>query len=220
MQPHNDKRRTHNPKQNSSYLTQLMATADALRRAKEMAMDVAAPGNRHKATTFGWPMVWDTNGRCYPYTPRPNGILHLDSDEDSNPHKMTREIGLQIIKDKFDKYLHLGCVPTALEKNTLIRQRSNDVKLKQPSTATNLTDKTLAGPAPAAPVATSHVRRWLVDSGSGYDLVCSTNVEHVRNKIKKSARPIALWTANGLTPTRRRSSSTSADWTWTSVPSC
>ena len=203
MQPHNDKRRTHNPKQNSSYLTQLMATADALRRAKEMAMDVAGPGNRHKATIFGWPMVWDTAGRCYLYTPRPNGVPHYDSDEDSNPHQMSREIGLQTIKDKFDKYLHLGCVPTESKKRTLTRQRLNDVKLKQPTVATNMTDKTSTGTSPAAPVATSHVRRRLVDSGSGYDLVCSTNVEHVRNMIKKSARPIALWTANGLTPAEK-----------------
>ena len=200
MQPHNDKRRTQNPKRKSSYLTQLMATADALCRAKEMAMDVAAPGNRHKATVFGWPMVWDTTGRCYLYTPRPNGIPHYESDEDSNPHQMSREIGLQIIKDKFDRYLHLGCVPTELEKRTLTHQRLNDVKLKQPSKDNDKTDKTLAGLTPAAPVATSHVRRWLVDSGSGYDLVCWTNVEHVRNMIKPFALPIALWTANRLPP--------------------
>ena len=85
-------------------------------------MDVAAPGNRHKATSFGWPMVWDTTGRCYLYTPRPNRILHLDSKEDSNPHEMTRDIGLQIIKDKFDKYLHRGCLPTMLKKQALERQ--------------------------------------------------------------------------------------------------
>ena len=90
MQRHNDKRRTPNSKQNSSYLTQLMAIADALRLAKELAMDVATSDNKHKATSFGWPMVWDTAGRCYLYTPRANVILHIDSDTDSNPHKMSR----------------------------------------------------------------------------------------------------------------------------------
>ena len=92
-------------------MTQLMATADALRLAKELAMDVATSDNKHKATDFGWLMVWDTAGQCYLYAPRANGILHIDSDTDSNPQKMPRTVGLQNIKDKFDEYLHLGSTP-------------------------------------------------------------------------------------------------------------
>ena len=180
-----------------------MATADALRLAKELAMDVATSDNKRKATSFGWPMVWDTAGQCYLYTPRANGILHIDSDVDSNPQKMPRTVGLKSIKDKFDEYLHLGSTPNVLERRALERTGSNDVKLKKPLRENDKTDKTLTTTTPAAPVATSHVRRWLVDSGSGYDLVCATNVEHVRDKIKKSARPIALWTANGLTPAEK-----------------
>ena len=72
-----------------------MATADALRRTKELAIDT---GSQREAVPYGWPIVWDLTGKCYMYTPRANGVLHIDDDVDSNPHMMTREIGIKLIE--------------------------------------------------------------------------------------------------------------------------
>ena len=45
----------------------------------------------------------------------------------------------------------------------------------------------------------SETRRWLVDSGSGWDLVSSEHVSHLSDLIRKPQYAPRLWTANGVT---------------------
>ena len=202
MHRHHERRRTATPKPRVSYLTQLMGTAIALRNAKELSIDVGSHDQTDTTKQHGWPVVWDLTGQCYVYNPRDDGVPPTDAATDHNPTKLTREVGLKTIGHNFDEHHHFGSKPNIFERRAAARTTMNDVKLKRPA-RNNMTDTTCPVPTPAAPIATSHVRRWLVDSGSGYDLVCANNVEHVRNLIKRSAKPIALWTANGLTPAEK-----------------
>ena len=45
----------------------------------------------------------------------------------------------------------------------------------------------------------SHTRRWLIDSGSGWDLVRADNVSHLQDLISAPQYAPRLWTANGVT---------------------
>ena len=140
--------------------------------AKEFAIDVADQCNNKEATTCGWPLVWDTIGRCYMYTARDNRILQIDSDDDANPHMMTREIALQVIADKFDDYHHLGSKPNIMERRATVGHKTNDVTLKRPVRRNNETDKSNPVPTPRR-----HKLQQATYGGSGsrYDLVCATN---------------------------------------------
>ena len=135
------------------------------------------------------------------YRPRDNKTLHMD--EDSNPHIKTRTIALRLVDNRFEAYHHRGCTPYRAEAEAARKAMANEASPKQPHCNKRETDKPGLVASPAATAATSHVRRWVVDSGSGYDFDYAPNVEHFRNLIRKAVKPIALWTPNRLMPAEK-----------------
>ena len=116
----------------------MLTKADAIRKAKEIYW--TWEHNLSKgATRYGWPIVWDTNGRCYMYTPRENRLLHMD--EDDNPHLTAITIALQLIEGKFDNYHHLGSTPYVAEFESATKVKARETLVKPPSDGGSKADK-------------------------------------------------------------------------------
>ena len=64
-----------------------MDAALALRDAKELSIDVGSHDLTTRTRQPGWPIVWDVTGRCYVYTPRDDGIMHMDTEENATHTK-------------------------------------------------------------------------------------------------------------------------------------
>ena len=109
-----------------------MGTAIALRNAKELSIDVGSHDSIGKAKQHGWTIVWDLTGHCYVYTPRDDGILHMDASTDQNPTELTREVGLKTIGHNFDEYHHFGSKPNIFERRAAAGTTTNDIRLKRP----------------------------------------------------------------------------------------
>ena len=116
------------------------------------------------------------------YKPYKGGGLHIDHV--ANPTAYTHDIAMKAIWPDQVKFWHVDDIPTVSEKSVALPVKA----------------------------AVNHlpVSEWLLNTGSGFDLVSRTTAERVRSHIFKSGSVLTMQTANGMT--------TSADAVLAGVP--
>ena len=170
--------------------------AKAQRDASDLADECGRRGSRL------WSVVWDSRDGASFFVPHMHGKRYSDlvaewrSEDKGLPVRIPRVQALLLLEDDWSYFQHYGNVPG-------LSERLDHLSF--------LGLASLFSPCPAAACArrgvsereselgVSHSPRWLVDSGSGWDLVNESSVNHLKHAIRSPHYCPRLWTANGVT---------------------
>jgi hypothetical protein len=178
-------------KENPSFRREdLYGDAAAVRDAAQLRAEVRAPENEDWKKYFRWTILW-LDGRAYMYGP-------IDEDDDvictfelSHGDAVTR------FRDTMHRFIHVGpMAPAAYSAHP------------DPAAPSGPTEhhKVTFTPAGRALAARAHVTpnstidMWIMDTGSGLDIVERAQVESCKKHIRPSTEGIVLQTVNGPTP--------------------
>ena len=164
----------------------------------------------------GWPVVW-SNGLCSIFYPPHDGnvceAVVIDWGRYLNVEGTTRECGIQLCAPHWQRFFHIGDIPNPAEVKSLYDPRRPGFLLED--LVFNATDhgdpvQAESTPAPAGSIPTAPglvdvvlVRKWLIDSGSGMDLIDERSATPFAEFIE-DGEEIQLATANGVIGSRRR----------------
>ena len=126
-------------------------------------------------------------------------VVNWDDWEKSDkgaPLRASRVVAVRILDNDWEAFRHLGNVPGTSER--LEYQCSMGLQSMFPTHPSVAACPKGVG-AMQSDHGISHTRRWLIDSGSGWDLVKASNVSHLYDLIRTPHYCPRLWTANGVT---------------------
>merc|ERR1711873_202076 len=186
--------------------------AVARMRALELANWLRSRSDLPKSTKEAdrnntFPVLWSASGKCHIVTPlcrsyNDDGAcevaLHIDSPH--NYHIVDRSLAIRFLLPRWNAVHHLGLVPQHPEQFSMKVGSADD------QAQFILLRKAVLGqletPHVAASVTAAAVHRpisWILDSGSGHDIVDRQHVMNERNKWQRLPNVVHLTTAGGKT---------------------
>ena len=182
----------------------MFTLASAIRKGRELAILFKRPLNGPL-----WPVIWGEKGDAFLYTPRPDGVLFTDVQD--NPYRLCRSTAILLLNPQWYQFDHWGAVPGLRERSVLARTVSCDVMACDSLTrAVADYDLDPAETQDSRPgggsgyhcamlaVARDKLISWLLDSGAS-DHFAGKNVLGKLIKHKKVAsQPLQLTCANGI----------------------
>lgn len=143
-----------------------------------------------------WSVVWDSRSGPRFYVPRSDGRRFSDPrGPEAVPIRVSPHQAVWILEPCWECLEHFGDVPGPSDR----LEHGSDLGLRSSfppyPTAACCWRKV---PDDASDYGLSSTKRWVIDSGSGWDLVSYGNVSHIQDKLKKPQYIPRLWRANGV----------------------
>ena len=156
-----------------------------------------------------WPIYWDRDWQANVFQPNPNSTKLL-MEEAYNVPQVSREMAIKFaLHHGWDSYTHLGCVPNEVELEQYAETDTSEASqavLAQILDAGSVDNNGhSSAPAVHACAATvpgwveeSPIRKWMLDSGCGFDLVSARDLpDSYDSRVVRAAEPRTFHTANG-----------------------
>ena len=124
----------------------------------------------------GIPVVWDPSGKVRIYYPHPGTERWIKSREEPGPHDFVAQTALTFLHDMWLSHVHLGSVP---------------------KTSYDKIDSKLSEAVPASALVKVKKYSWVMDTGSGHDLVPQHIVSEPSLTVVPPSSSISLQTASG-----------------------
>ena len=145
-----------------------------------------------RADDHRWPVLW-ADGQAHFYYPPASGIVSValltTSNLIANYKSVERDLAVSAIHDKWDEHVHLGDIPSDVERAARIAIPDNspimndaciDIQLTHEASLESeqilSSGKMATMPCPELTGRPVRVRSWLMDSGASEDLICKRSV--------------------------------------------